>query len=115
MTIAQLYRCQWQVELFFRWIKQHLRIKAFYGTSENAVKTQVWIAVYPVYVLVAIIKKRLSLIENIIPFYRFSASRFPTKRPSSKLANLNESDSESSSSTACSTNIGTVLILGSRR
>ena len=60
LTIAQLYRCRWQVELFFRWIKQHLRIKAFYGTSENAVKTQVWIAI-SVYVLVAIIKKRLHL------------------------------------------------------
>jgi IS4 transposase len=59
-TVAQLYKCRWQVELFFKWIKQHLRIKAFYGTSENAVKTQVWIAV-SVYVLVAIIKKRLGL------------------------------------------------------
>jgi hypothetical protein len=58
--IAELYRCRWQVELFFKWIKQHLRIKAFYGTSENAVKTQVWIAV-SVYVLVAIVKKRLRL------------------------------------------------------
>ena len=58
-TIAQLYRCRWQVELFFKWIKQHLRIKAFYGTSENAVKTQIWTAV-SVYVLVAIIKKRLN-------------------------------------------------------
>jgi len=60
LTIAQLYRCRWQVELFFKWIKQHLRIKTFYGTSENAVKTQVWTAV-SVYVLVAIIKKRLNL------------------------------------------------------
>ena len=60
LTIAQLYRARWQVELFFRWIKQHLRIKAFYGTSENAVKTQVWVAV-SVYVLVAIVKKQLGL------------------------------------------------------
>ena len=60
LTIAQIYRCRWQVELFFKWIKQHLRIKAFYGTSENAVKTQIWIAV-SVYVLVAIIRKRLGL------------------------------------------------------
>jgi hypothetical protein len=60
MTIADIYRCRWQVELFFKWIKQHLRIKAFYGTSENAVKTQIWIAI-SVYVLVAIIKKRLNL------------------------------------------------------
>jgi len=59
-TIANLYRCRWQVELFFKWIKQHLKIKAFYGTSENAVKTQIWIAV-SVYVLVAIVKKRLKL------------------------------------------------------
>ncbi len=59
-TICALYKSRWQVELFFKWIKQHLRIKRFYGTSENAVKTQIWIAV-SVYVLVAIIKKRLDL------------------------------------------------------
>ena len=60
LTIAQLYRCRWQVELFFKWIKQHLRIKAFYGTTENAVKTQIWIAI-TVYILVAIVKKRLKI------------------------------------------------------
>ena len=60
LTIAQIYKCRWQVELFFKWIKQHLRIKAFYGTSENAVKTQIWIAV-SIYVLVAIVRKRLGL------------------------------------------------------
>ena len=60
LTIAQLYKSRWQVELFFKWIKQHLRIKAFYGTSENAVKTQIWIAL-SVYVLVAIVRKRLAL------------------------------------------------------
>jgi hypothetical protein len=60
VAIAQIYKCRWQVELFFKWIKQHLRIKAFYGISENAVKTQIWIAV-SVYVLVAIIRKRLRL------------------------------------------------------
>jgi hypothetical protein len=59
-TIADLYRCRWQIELFFKWIKQHLRIKSFFGTTENAVKTQIWIAVC-VYVLIAIIKKRLAL------------------------------------------------------
>jgi hypothetical protein len=64
LTITQLYRCRWQVELFFRWIKQHLRIKAFYGTSENAVRTQVWIAI-SVYVLVAIVKKRLNLERSL--------------------------------------------------
>ena len=60
LIIAELYKCRWQVELFFKWIKQHLRIKAFYGTSENAVKTQIWIAI-SVYVLVAIVKKRMKL------------------------------------------------------
>jgi hypothetical protein len=60
LTIAQIYKSRWQVELFFKWIKQHLRIKAFYGTSENAVKTQIWVAV-SVYVLVAIVRKRLDL------------------------------------------------------
>jgi len=60
LTIAQIYKQRWQVELFFKWIKQHLRIKAFYGISENAVKTQIWIAV-SVYVLVAIVRKRLAL------------------------------------------------------
>ena len=83
LTIAQLYKCRWQVEIFFKWIKQHLRIKAFYGTSENAVKTQIWIAV-SVYVLVAIVKKAskikrslneilqilsISLFEKV-PFYQ---------------------------------------------
>jgi hypothetical protein len=65
MTICELYKSRWQVELFFKWIKQHLRIKRFYGTSENAVKTQIWIAV-SVYVLVAIVRKRLNL---TVPLY----------------------------------------------
>jgi hypothetical protein len=60
INVAALYRCRWQIELFFKWIKQHLRIKAFFGTSQNAVKTQVWIAI-TVYVLVAIVKKRLNV------------------------------------------------------
>ena len=60
LTIAKLYKCRWQVELFFKWIKQHLRIKTFYGTSENAVKSQIWIAI-SVYVMVAIVKKQLNL------------------------------------------------------
>lgn len=64
ITIAQLYKQRWQVELFFKWIKQNLRIKSFYGTSENAVKTQIWIAV-SVYLIVAIIKKRLKLQESL--------------------------------------------------
>lgn len=62
--IADLYRCRWQVELFFKWIKQHLRIKAFFGTSENAVKTQIWIAI-SVYVLVAILKKRMGIDHSL--------------------------------------------------
>lgn len=64
LTIADLYKCRWQVELFFKWIKQHLRIKAFFGTSENAVKTQIWIAI-SVYVLVAILKKRLRIEHSL--------------------------------------------------
>src|SRR4029077_13942227 len=60
LTIAQLYQGRWQIELFFKWIKQHLRIKAFYGTSENAVRTQIWSAI-AVYLLVAIVKRRLRL------------------------------------------------------
>jgi transposase len=64
LTIARLYKCRWQVELFFKWIKQHLRIKAFFGTSENAVKTQIWIAI-SVYVLVSILKKELKLDKSL--------------------------------------------------
>ena len=67
LTIAQLYKSRWQVELFFRWIKQHLRIKAFYGTSENAVKTQIWIAI-ATYVLIAIIRKQLGLPLSLYAF-----------------------------------------------
>jgi hypothetical protein len=63
-TVSELFRCRWQVELFFKWIKQHLRIKAFYGTSENAVKTQIWIAI-SVYVLVAIVRKRLGIERDL--------------------------------------------------
>ena len=64
LTIAQIYKSRWQVELFFKWIKQHLRIKSFYGTNENAVKTQILIAV-SVYVLVAIVRKRLALDKTL--------------------------------------------------
>ena len=91
LTVAQLYKCRWQVELFFKWIKQHLRIKAFYGTTDNAVKTQVWIAI-SVYVLVAIIKKELrverslaeilqvlsvTLFEKMPIFEAFNAAKVP--------------------------------------
>lgn len=64
LTIAQLYKCRWQIELFFKWIKQHLRIKAFYGTSANAVRTQIWIAI-SVYVLVAIVRKELNIERSL--------------------------------------------------
>ncbi len=64
LTIAQLYKYRWRIELFFKWIKQHLRIKSFFGTSENAVKTQIWIAI-AVYVLVAIVKKRLNIQHSL--------------------------------------------------
>ena len=64
LTIANLYKCRWQVELFFKWIKQNLRIKAFYGTSDNAVKTQIWIAI-SIYVLVAIIRKELKIERSL--------------------------------------------------
>ena len=64
LTIAQLYKCRWKIELFFKWIKQHLRIKSFYGTTINAVKTKIWIAI-SVYVLVTIIKKRLNLEHSL--------------------------------------------------
>jgi hypothetical protein len=67
ITIAQLYKCRWQIELFFKWIKQHLKIKSFYGTSENAVKTQIWIAIC-VYLLVAIVKKRLKIEISLYTF-----------------------------------------------
>jgi len=76
LTIAQMYKCRWQVELFFKWIKQHLRIKAFFGTSENAVKTQIWIAV-SVYVLVAIIRKRLGIEASLYQILQiFSVTLF---------------------------------------
>jgi IS4 transposase len=79
VTVADLYRCRWQVELFFKWIKQHLRIKSFFGTSENAVKTQIWIAV-SVYVLVAILKKRLKLEMSLYTILQiFSISLFEKK------------------------------------
>lgn len=70
LTIADLYRLRWHVELFFKWIKQHLRIKAFYGTTENAVKTQIWIAI-TVYVLVAIVKNVSNWTKASTLFYRF--------------------------------------------
>ena len=80
LTIAQLYKNRWQVELFFRWIKQHLRIQSFYGTSENAVKTQIWIGI-SVYVLVAIIKKRLKLDTSLYTISQILDTALFDKKP----------------------------------
>lgn len=80
LTIAELYRCRWQVELFFKWIEQHLRIKSFFGTSENTVKTQIWIAV-SVYVLVAIIKKRFNLDLSLYPILQILSVTIFEKMP----------------------------------
>jgi len=80
VTIADLYRCRWQIELFFKWIKQHLRIKAFYGTSENAVKTQIWIAI-SAYVMVAIMKKRLRIDLSLYTILQILSISLFEKRP----------------------------------
>jgi hypothetical protein len=92
LTIAQAYKCRWQVELFFKWIKQHLRIKAFFGTSENAVKTQIWIAV-SVYVLVAIVRKRLGLEASLYQILQILSVTLFEKTPI--LRALQASDFES--------------------
>ena len=84
LTIAQLYRCRWQVELFFKWIKQHLRIKAFYGTTENAVKTQIWIAI-AVYVLIAIVKKRLAIEASLYTILQILSLTLFEKTPLDQL------------------------------
>lgn len=83
LTIARLYKCRWQVELFFKWIKQHLRIKRFYGTTENAVKTQVWIAI-SVYVLVAIIRKELKSERSMSEILQILSLTLFEKTPISK-------------------------------
>jgi hypothetical protein len=92
LMIAQIYKSRWQIELFFKWIKQHLRIKAFYGTSENAVKTQIWIAV-SVYVLVAIVRKRLGLEASLYQILQVVSVTLFEKVPI--LQALQASDSES--------------------
>ncbi len=91
ITIAQIYKCRWQVELFFKWIKQHLRIKAFFGTSENAVKTQIWIAL-SVYVLVAIVRKRMSLDSSLYQILQILSLTLFEKTPI--LQALQASDSQ---------------------
>ena len=89
ITIADLYRSRWQVELFFKWIKQHLRIKAFYGTTENAVKTQIWIAI-SVYVLVAIVKKTLNLSQSLYTILQILSVTLFEKEPIYRaLSNVN--------------------------
>ena len=80
MTIAQLYQSRWHIELFFKWIKQHLRIKTFYGTSNNAVKTQIWIAI-TVYVLVAIVKKQLKLEKSLYTILQILSITLFEKNP----------------------------------
>ena len=93
LTIPQLYRCRWQVELFFKWIKQHLRIKAFYGISENAVKTQIWTAI-AVYVLVAIVRKRLGLDMELYSMLQILSVSLFEKVPLIQLLTQNAPPSE---------------------
>ena len=90
-TITELYRCRWQVELFFKWIKQHLRIKAFFGTSENAVRSQIWIAV-SAYVLVAIVKKRLHLSASLYEILQILSLTMFEKIPLDQLLAQTRSD-----------------------
>jgi len=94
----KLYQRRWQVELFFKWIKQHLRIKAFYGTSPNAVKTQIWIAI-SVYVLVAILKKQLKLKASLSEILQILSSAIFEKLPLFQL--LTESDANICQQTSC--------------
>lgn len=98
LIIGELYRCRWQVELFFKWIKQHLRIKAFFGTSENAVKTQIWIAV-SVYVLVAIIRKRLHLDTSLYELLQILSLTMFERTPLHQLLVLAASDTNQSDHT----------------
>jgi len=86
LVIAQLYKCRWQVELFFKWIKQHLRIKKFFGENENAVKTQIWIAI-SVYVLVAIVKKRLGVEASLYTILQILSLTLFEKTPLDQLLN----------------------------
>ena len=93
-TVADLYRCRWQIELFFRWIKQNLRIKSFFGLSENAVRTQIWIAV-TVYVLVAIVKKRLQLKDSLYTILQSLSVTLFEKMPLDQLlSNLPPTDDD---------------------
>jgi hypothetical protein len=93
LTIAHIYKSRWQVELFFKWIKQHLRIKSFYGTNENAVKTQIWIAV-SVYVLVAIVRKRLGLDKSLYQILQILSLTLFEKEPILQVLEASDSESE---------------------
>ena len=93
LTIAELYRSRWQVELFFKWIKQHLRIKNFYGTSENALRTQIWIAI-SVYVLVAIVKKELHLDSSLYRMLQICSVTLFEKTPISQALSLLDDQSD---------------------
>ena len=93
ITITELYRCRWQVELFFKWIKQHLRIKVFFGTSENAVKTQVWIAV-STYLLVAIVKKRLQIPASLFEMLQILSLTMFERTPLNQLLNHINTDED---------------------
>lgn len=93
LVIARLYKCRWQIELFFKWIKQHLRIKAFYGTSTNAVKTQLWAAI-SVYVLVAIIKKQLRIDRSLSEIQQILSTAIFEKEPLNQLLTANRPQGE---------------------
>ena len=97
LTICALYKNRWQVELFFKWIKQHLRIKRFYGTSENAVKTQIWIAV-SVYVLIAIVKRRLRLDASLYTLLQVLSVTIFEKMPIQTALSSEDTRSDSAAS-----------------
>ena len=112
LTITKLYRLRWQIELFFKWIKQHLRIKAFFGTTENAVKTQIWIAV-SVYVLVAIVKKRLQLSASLYEILQILSLTMFERMPIDQLLSLQPivvTEAVSPNHLTLLINVGTLLI-----
>jgi len=109
-SIADLYRCRWQIELFFKWIKQHLRIKSFFGTSENAVKSQIWIAV-SVYVLVAILRKRLNITASLYEMLQILSLTMFERMALNQLLARTPQNTNSSEPTSCfcSINVGTLV------
>ena len=92
--VAQLYKHRWRIEIFFKWIKQHLRIKTFYGTSENAVKTQIWIAVSS-YVLIAIMKKRLGIEQSLYAILQILSVSLFEKSPILQVFSQDDDDGNS--------------------